>query len=379
MNTKNILVSFLLIASVLLLTATVSAAEFSISSVKLDNVNISDATLTAGDSVTARIKFSSDVVDAKDVVVRVELGDETVEKVVKNIVKNGSITEVVLTLEVPSDFKKDLLEKTMDFEITVEGEAINSSDDLKLGTPFNEEVLVLRPSYDVAFKSFSVSNTEAGETMSIDFVLKNTGYNNIDDVYVTVSIPELNLEKSVYLGDLVNVDEEDTTDDLYNTVSGRISLDLPYSVKSGVYTLQVDVETDDSKDTATKEITINNGVSEIAIKSGNDLVLLNPTNKLLVYTVKYNANEEVVVIPAASSKTVTIGASDSDFDVTVYSGATLLSTVKFGGSSETTELTSPVFVLTVILAIVFLVLLAVLVVLLTKKPQKAEEFGESYY
>ena len=36
-------------------------------------------------------------------------------------------------------------------------------------------------------------------------------------------------------------------------------------------------------------------------------------------------------------------------------------------------------VLTIILAIIFIVLLIVLIVLLTRKPEKTEDFGESYY
>ncbi len=46
---------------------------------------------------------------------------------------------------------------------------------------------------------------------------------------------------------------------------------------------------------------------------------------------------------------------------------------------EDASVTSPIVVLTIILAIVFLVLLVVLIVLIGKKPEKVEEFGESYY
>ncbi|MCK9568268.1 hypothetical protein M0R72_04945 [Candidatus Pacearchaeota archaeon] len=377
MNTKNILVSFLLIASVLLLTATVSAAEFTVSSVTINGIDAETTTVNAGDTITIKLDVTSDV-DARDVVVKAEFGDVEVESEL-GILYNGTTERVKLTLKVPSDFDDDEVDNSVELEITVEGEEIEG-DDFDNSSSF--DITVLRQPYEVSIKSVSTNNlVEAGETMSVNVVLRNTGYNDVEDVFVTVSVPELGIAKSVYFGDIVtgytesDTDDDDDTD----TAVGTISLSVPYSVKSGVYTVQVDVETDDSKDTATKEITINNGVSDVAIKSGNDLVLLNPTNKLVVYTVKYLANEEVVVIPAASSKTVTIDSSNSDFDVTVYSGETLLSTVKFGGSSETTELTSPVFVLTVILAIVFLVLLVVLVVLLTKKPQKAEEFGESYY
>ena len=143
-------------------------------------------------------------------------------------------------------------------------------------------------------------------------------------------------------------------------------------------------EAENDEATATpvkKEITISNSVSDIAMKSGNDLVLINPTNSLKVYKLVYNSNEVVVILPAASTKSVPIEPSTNEeaFDVSVYAGETLLSTVKFSGSQATAQVTSPVFVLTVILAIVFLVLLVALVVLITKKPQKTEEFGESYY
>ena len=68
-----------------------------------------------------------------------------------------------------------------------------------------------------------------------------------------------------------------------------------------------------------------------------------------------------------------------NFDVFVFAGNELAGTVNFSGTSESQELASPVVVLTVILAIIFLVLLVVMIVLITKKPEKTEEFGESYY
>jgi hypothetical protein len=388
MNTKNILVSFLLIASVLLLTATASAYSVTNTEdlaskidVKVDGVLVADineavydtVSVVSGDEITVKVTFTANA-SASNVRIRAELEGDTEDTTsVTSLfdVENGKTYVKTLTLKVPAEFKKDELSNELALNLKIWNSDYKTEvEDITLN--------VQRSSYDVAIKSIMASNTvSAGETMSIDVVLKNAGYNDVDDVYVTVSIPELGIEKSVYFGDLVNVSNED--EDEYNTVNGRIYLDVPYSVESGLYTLQVEVEADESTNTATREITIDNGVSEVAIKSGEDLILLNPTNRLTVYTVKYLANEEVVVVPADSSKTVIVGSEDSEFDVTVYSGDKLVSTVKFGGSSETTDLTSPVFVLTVVLAIVFLVLLVVLVVLLTKKPAKAEEFGESYY
>ena len=98
-------------------------------------------------------------------------------------------------------------------------------------------------------------------------------------------------------------------------------------------------------------------------------------------------DESVVAVPAGSSKSVQITAMASEdgeygFVVNVYSEEQLIDSAEFtanveGRSSAVTG--NAVVLLTVILAIVFVVLLVVLIVLLTRKPEKAENYGESYY
>jgi hypothetical protein len=155
-----------------------------------------------------------------------------------------------------------------------------------------------------------------------------------------------------------------------NLYENNTHLDAPYNVQSGVYT-HVKVGNDNTN-------------AELVMRSAtNVLTLLNPTNQLQVYTVKYLDKQVSVVMSPASSKDITleIPTGEYKFDVVVYSGNTPLSVVNFSGTNQATvtQLTSPVLVLTVILAVVFVVLLVVLVVLITRKPQKTEEFGESYY
>ncbi len=397
MNMKNILVSFLLIASVLFLTAAVSAYDVygdlaSEITVKVDDVTVvgwfsEDAAVIAGETISVKVKFTSDV-DASDVRIKAELegdkADVTAVTPLFDVEEEKTYTKT-LTLKVPSELKDELSD-----DLTLNLKVWNSDFETEV-----EDVIlnVQRPSYEVAIKSVITSNAiDAGENMPVDVVLKNVGYNDADDVYVTVSIPELNIQKSAYFGDLVSLedcddDEEECDhhddDDEEETVSGKIYLEVPYSAKSGIYTLLVEAETDEATSTAKKEITIENSVSDVAIRSGNDLVLLNPTNKLKVFKVAYQSNDVTVVVPAASSKNVPIEipSGDYSFDVSVFSGENLVGLVKFSGSAIQSEaqLTNPVFVLTVILAVVFLVLLVVLIVLITKKPQKTEEFGESYY
>jgi hypothetical protein len=384
MNAKNILVSVLLIASILFSAVAVSAystsADYSNLIVKINGDTVDDATelpaLTVGDTVTVQVKFTSVAVE-DSIKIKATLEGEDDDVVVTTSafdVEEGENYVKTLTLKVPSELDDD--ETSADFALTLE----IGDDEIELG-----DLHVQRESYNVAIKSILTSSTlSSGASVPVQIVLENDGYNDLDDLYVTVSIAELGIQKQVYFGDLVNVEYvcSGDCDDEENSVVGTVYLDVPYNAKSGVYTLSVEVSSDDSKNTATKQVTIENSVSDIVMKSGNSLVLLNPTSKLAVYKVNYEGNSVAVVIPAQSSQTVPIEvpvSGDYKFDVSVFSGDTLLSTVNFEGTSEATQTTSPVLVLTIILAIVFLVLLVVLVVLITKKPQKAEEFGESYY
>ncbi len=397
MNTKRILVSFLVIASVLFLASAVSAANLgTINTVKVNDMTVfpdtSTVSITGGDSVTVEVQFTAGDLDdstativdgdASDVKLKVELEGEDIDvTAVSNpfVVLGGKTYTKTLTLKVPADLKDDL---TDDLSLSIR--VYNSDFEVELDTL---EVSLQRPSYDVAIKSVMTSNSvEAGQLLPVDIVLKNVGYNDLDDLYVTAKISELNIEKTAYFGDLVplkdNCDDDDDCDN-ENTVTGKLYLEIPYNVKAGTYTLEVKAENDDTKTIVSKEIVVGNGVPDLAMKSGNDLVLLNPTNQLKVYKVTYQDKQVSAIVPAASSKTVTIdtpATGDYNFDVLVFSGDVLLSTVNFSGTAQpTNQLTSPVLVLTVILAIVFLVLLVVLVVLITRKPQKTEEFGESYY
>ena len=392
MNTKRILVSFLLIASVLFLASMASAAQVAeTASIKVNDVTVAtydgtswtpvdNASVNAGDTITVKVQFKADV-NGSDVRVKTTLEGEKADVVSTTAlfdVVTGKTYVKTLTLKVPSDFQDDNLNE----ELTLNVRIWNSDDETETG---DIELELQRPSYDVSIKSVMTSSTvEAGQLIPVDIVLKNVGYNTLKDMYITASIGDLRLSKTAYFGDLVDVQTESTsTDDSdKSTVTGRLYLEVPYNVKSGIYTLKVTAENEETSSEMTKEIVITNGFPDIAMKSGNDLVLLNPTNQLKVYTVKYADTETSVIVPAASSKSVTIQtptSGDYKFDVAVFSGDKLLSTVNFSGEAQSVQLTSPIMILTVILAIVFLVLLVVLVVLITKKPQKTEEFGESYY
>lgn len=396
--------SFLLAASILLFAVNVSAAPLAtVNDVEVDGVSVfSDPALIVGDKIMVKVEFVS-LANVSDVTVEAELeGDkaDASSETASFDVESGRTYAKSLVLEVPFDLK-DELSGDVTLTVTIKGD----------NGFVTEEVFTLRvqrESYDANIKSVSVPQpVKAGELFPVDIVLKNLGYNNLDDLYVTVSIPALNVERTSFFGDVVALEcDEDSTavenygvdvsrkcnEDNEDTVLGRVFVQLPWNVKSGAYALEVTAESDDTTSSKTIQIDVLNAFSSgNFIVSGNKLLIVNPTNDVAVYRlvpeasngVSVSLSDSVVAVPAGSSKTVTVSASSNangvqTYAVNVFSAdGALLDKVTFATGSES-RATSPIVVLTVILAIIFIVLLVVLIVLVGKKPEK-EEFGESYY
>ena len=398
---KKILVSFSAIVSLLLLVMTISAATTEIAIVEsleikgIDGLGSEDISVIAGEIIPVLIIFEA-LEDASDVSIEAELDGEKVDfdiEVFVGDIEAGKRYSKLFNLEVPYGLQDEVSDDlTLDIKI--------ENSDFK--TQLDEVILrVQRPAYNTQVMLISTkSSINAGETFPVDVVLKNVGYNDLDDLYVTASIPALNIERVVYLGDLIAVECDDDFNDLKNygvagldrkcneddedTVRGRIFLEVPHNVESGVYTLEIEARNSDVIINKAKQIVIRNGVPETVIKSGNSLIVVNPTNALKVYSIvpesPATVSASVLVVPAGSSRQVTVNANSAEsFSVSVLSGNEVVGTAQFSGVSEDSSTTTGVVVLTVILAIIFLVLLIVLVVLLTKKPDKDEDLGESYY
>lgn len=403
MNKKNLLVSFVTVAIALFLVASVSAGEIAtITEVTVDGMNATgnDVSVVAGETISIKVYFTA-LKNDTDVTVEAEIEGEKVDVDTMTSsfdVEAGSKYKKTLTLKVPYELKDELSsDLTLNIEI----------DGREHKTKLSDIVLkVQRPSYNADIKSVSAPQTvEAGETFPVDIVVKNIGYNDLDDLYVVVGISALGIEKSAYFGDLV-ADEwnYDCDCDETDTWSGRLYLETPYDVSEGIYALEVKVTNDDLTSSEVKQIVIKNDFSEnvivtsarktVAVGENAEygLLIVNPTNKLKVYRIvtessgsfSSNAGESVVAVPAGSSKSVKITANantegEYNFNVNVFSGEKLVSTVSLSLNAQGSAVTSPIVILTIVLAIIFLVLLVVLIVLITKKPEKTEELGESYY
>jgi len=405
MNTKIFLVSLLALVSVLFLAATVSAADVTTSiDVEVDGINWSTSpAIVVGDTVNIKVEFKSDV-NASDVTIEVEIeGDRRdVEAQTKPFdVEEGHKYVKTLRLEVPFDLK-DELSGFVSLDVKISGDGYKTTK--------SEELRVQRESFNADIKSVGVPQTiNAGDMFPVDIVLKNIGYNDLDDLYVTVRISALDLERSGFFGDLVALecDDSDTAIENYgvdidrkcneddeDTLNRRMFLEVPYDVEAGIYALEVEVENDDTTSSEVVQIVIENAFSTgNLIVSGNNLLIVNPTNQLIVYrlvpqstaVVSVSLSESIVAVPAGSSRTVTVDATSEVLGIQTYTvnvfsvDGTLIDSVNFSTSETGRDITSPIVVLTIVLAIIFIVLLVVLIVLLGKKSKKTEEFGESYY
>jgi len=420
MNTKKLLVSFIAVFAVLfLVTTVVSAVTFDgdmvngAVTVKVDDaaVNGNTLSLTAGDTIPVKVWFTAKHYDT-DVTVKVFLEGDKIDAEARSAsfdVEPGMDYRKSVTLQVPYELK-DQLSDNVTLTVTIDGRDYKSeSEDIVLR--------VQRPSYNADIMSIGVAQAvSAGDNVPVDVVLKNRGYDNLDDLYVTASIPALNVQRSGYFGDIVaiecdeNADYSDSTSSDYNdlpygdntlnrrcntddqdTVSGRLFIDVPYGVPAGVYTVEVSVKNADTTSTSTTQLVIENDFESTVFKSGNSIWVVNPTDKVAGYRIvpesPASVDEAIVFVPAGASKSVAVSPNadgDYDFGVKVFTlNGELVDTVQFSGSStmngSDTNQTNPIVILTVILAIIFIVLLIVLIVLIGKKPEKSGEFGESYY
>jgi len=401
MNTKNLMVSFCTVAIVLFLVAFVSAATTPLATIESVEINgiqelgNEDISVIAGETLTITVFFTA-IEDASNVRMEAELEGTKMdvdEKTSFFDVEAGMRYAKTIKLDLPYELKDEISD-----DISLNIQVWNG----EFKTQLIEYVLrIQRPSYNADVMSIEVSQTVvAGEILPVDVVLKNIGYNDLDDIYVTVSIPALGIEKTSYFGDILAVEDEDNDD----FTRGRFYLRIPYEALEGIYTIKVEASNDDLDLVESEEIIVKNDFSNgnvivtsfrKIVATGQDaeysFMLVNPTNQLKVYQIVTessgdlytNANTAVVAVPAGTSKTVTVTANaakegEYTFNVNVLSAGKLEGVVTFSLGAEGKQ-SNPIAVLTVILAIVFLVLLVVLIVLLGKKPQKTEEFGESYY
>ncbi len=410
MASKNFLV-FLVTAFALVALASNVSAFGTIEAVEVNGVNALTQGINfanfAGERVAVLVTFMA-TADAEDVRVKAWFSGERENAAVSERfdVISGRLYTKIVQLDVPFDLGDELDEPRV-LNIAVESRE-TLADEVTI------DFTVQRESYNLQILAIDMQQeTRAGESFAIDVVLKNRGRKLADDAFLRVRIPELGLETMTYFGDLSSKDQANP--DKEDAVERRTFLRIPVNTKSGLYTVEIEAFNDDSRATAQRRVLVS-GASEsgLAIPSETSktfsvgetaeykLTLVNRGTAISIYNLDASApndlnvrlSDNIVVVPAGSSRTISIFADSSvrddyTFSVEVNSeDGTLVTQKTFvanvmengktgrvaGGTTANTTI-----LLTVILAIIFIVLLVVLIVLLTRKPRAKEEFGESYY
>lgn len=389
---NKILTIFCLVIAVSLLplinAETLNLSDFS---VEVNGVDISSQKLTlfAGDDVAVKVVFKA-LEDASDVRIKVELGDEFT-KTGKFAIINGNTYTKLLSLKVPENVDPSE-EYTLSIKIYTNDKEYEEKYTLN----------IQRNSYEVKILDVDFDNVvKAGTTLDINVVLKNVGYEELEDLFVIARIPALNIERKAYYFDLTPKDDSDNEKE--DSGERVIKLRIPENVASGVYDIEIIAYNSETKMSVKKKVVIEGKGSEtkifVPIKSKEakvgeeisyEIIIVNSGKNIVTYeiipqtsdSVKTKAEETIVAIPAGNSKKIEIKAKamkegNYNFDVKINAEGKEVEKITFGINAEGKSI-SNITVLTIILAIIFVVLLVVLIVLLTRKPL-GESIEESYY
>jgi len=391
---KNLLVSFMAIFAVISLLSCVSALDVSIDKVEINDQVLDGSTVAvfAGESLPVKVFFTAHE-NAPDIRVKAWISGyrDAIEAVSERIrLLNGSSYAKTLLLEVPADL--DLSEKHSLY--------IRMEDN----TDFVEKQYTLvmqRESYTAELLQVEGSETvKAGSEMEITLVLKNKGYEELEDLKVSAKILETGDAVNAYLGDLPAVDSDEKED----TIEKSVVLRIPSNLESGIYTLEVKVSNADFESKVVKKITVY-GLRDTTrvLVAGKDQVfktgesgewnfeIVNLGKETRVYEIVPETSEKfaarvspsTVIVREGESKSIKVEASAENegvynFAVRITSEGKLVGKMLLSAKVEKGFFDSST-ILAIALAVVFAVLLIVLIVLLTRKPKKADELEESYY
>lgn len=364
---------------------------------EFNGVELGATTTMAGavdDVVPIRVTFRADG-DMSDVKVKVYMEghrDDVSASTSRFDIEDGNVYTKLLSLRLPSD-SDDLSE-----EYTLYVEVVSKND----RTEREYTIGMQRDSYTLEVLSVDYSSqVSAGDVFPVSVVVKNIGYNRLDDTYVVVSIPALGVSARGYVGDLIPAEDYVDYDNEEDSMSKTVYLKIPGNAKLGVYDLEVEVYNDDAETVSTGLIAVGDSASSVALASVKnkdvnagetityDLVIVNSADDVKIFNLNAVSGDalsvsvpSVVTVGPDASEIVPVIVHVADnaavgtytFSVDVNGEQTVFGANVVGGNAS-----ASVVALTVILVIIFVVLLAVLVVLLTRKEKPIEEVETSYY
>lgn len=413
MKNRTFLVSFIMVFALALTLSSVIAEEtvdVTINDIIVDGISIVDngtASISVSDTVPVIVEFTANE-NASDVKIKVYIEGYKYD-VSDSVVLNTPIEEGItyrkrFNLELPSSMDFDEFSKDVSLLIRISADnrgSLETSYNLKLQKDlYSLNILSVETSQEIV----------AGMSSVFDIVLQNDGYERLDRVYVKLSIPDLNLEKIVYFGDLSST-AENSYDDLMDTINRKVYLTMPQSTIPGIYNVIIeaynyDVSTTISKKIVVKDIernvlptTTSRTISSDNLETIFELVLVNPTDRVVVYSIipgKMNfkglileITEPIVTLPPQSSRNVKIkvratknidaGTHIIALDIIDQETGLIVKQTNFTLNVEDIDKDNLILVFTIILGFIFIILLVVLIVLLSKRPLKSKDLEETNY
>jgi uncharacterized membrane protein len=271
------------------------------------------------------------------------------------------------------------------------------------------DVTVSRENDAVEIQKVITTFAKAGEPVLTTIVVKNIGSDNLDDVYVKVSIPQLGISTEERLGDIASIDSGEDED----VATADVPLRIPQDAESGTYALQVEVynDNDDVQVSATKDIVIDGvapaekfvevvptlvsqdiGQGETATYS---LRVANLGDSAKTFTVfiegtdgwaTYQINPLVVTLAPESGQTITVAVTvannalmgEHKFTAKVKSDDAVKSIALTANVKEKTVGVDALLISVIVLAVVLVILIAILVKT-RKASDESIEAEESYY
>lgn len=410
MNKKFVLGFLIAVMSVVVLAMNASAGSLNVTvnHVEVDGTTISgDNAVIAGDTIPVSFELIAEE-NATGVEVSAWIlsfkSETEVSKSFADLIEGRNYNKVRLAVPIPSDLDEDeATERELTLVIRIESDEGSFEGEYTLQAQ--------RQSHNLDFLLVDMDSTaDVGSSVPISVVIKNMGRHEEENTIVTVKVPELGISRSAFFEDLSPIDscddsEEDNCDEA-DARERKLFLNIPTNAKAGTYKVEITAKSEEAESSVVKQLTVIGAPVEgkvlanpssktfaLGEEAVYELVLVNSGNKIAIYNIapsqsdalSISLSDSVATVPAGSSKVVKISAKANregtfGFSVTATSEnfsetANYTATVQ----GKTIATSSNVVLLTIVLAIVFVVLVVILIVLLTRKPQKSEEFGESYY
>ncbi len=428
MKNKAILVSFIAIFALVFALSMVAATEHfvNIEQIDVNGVEViapgasAPIAVSVSETIPVVVRFSAndlanlpESVNFSDVEVKVSLLGTGFREEVSDMsgefhMIEGNTYVKRFSLHLPSRLDPEDLSRKVFLEVE-----FTAKDQRPVRDSYTIELLVQREQNSLNLLSIDMEDVvTVGSRVAVDVVVENAGHERLDNVYVKASIPGLGISRTVYVGDLAS--GQDTSDDAINdAVSKRVYLTIPRNAVPGNYEVEVEAYNYDASEKAVSRVVVRSvdtglysSTASKTVAPGQetsfDLVLVNPTDQMVVYTITpeesgliVEVSESVVAVSADSSRTVkvkvkaTSSAEEGTYLVAINANSEsgLSKQVSYsvnvqkgsGITGSAVSVTNTTVVLTIILVIVFVVLLIILIVLLSKKPAEAEELGETNY